>query len=242
MKLGSLFDGSGGFPLAGALFGIEPVWASEIEPFPIRVTKQRFPGMKHLGSVTDVRGDQIEPVDIITFGSPCQDLSVAGKQAGIHDGERSSLFFEAIRIIKEMRNATSNQYPRFAVWENVPGAFSSNGGKDFIAVIQSFAEINDASAVIPDTAKGRLENSGAVVGDGWSIAWRLYDAQFWGVPKRRKRIYLIADFAGERAGQILFEPEGVCWNPETSRKARENAARYVKGCPDGSGWFLWMKD
>lgn len=103
MKLGSLFDGSGGFPLAGAMHGIEPVWASEIEEFPIRVTTNRFPNMKHLGSVTDVHGDQVEPVDIITFGSPCQDLSVAGRQAGIHDGERSNLFFEAIRIIKEMR-------------------------------------------------------------------------------------------------------------------------------------------
>ena len=103
MKLGSLFDGSGGFPLAGLMHGIEPVWASEIEPYPIRVTKLRFPEMKHLGSVFDVKGAEIEPVDIITFGSPCQDLSVAGKQKGIHDGERSNLFFEAIRIAKEMR-------------------------------------------------------------------------------------------------------------------------------------------
>lgn len=135
MKLGSLFDGSGGFPLAGALFGIEPVWASEIEPFPIRVTKQRFPGMKHLGSVTDINGAEIEKVDIITFGSPCQDLSVAGAQKGIHEGERSNLFFEAIRIIKEMRESDRaagrtgvDVRPRFAVWENVPGAFSSNKG------------------------------------------------------------------------------------------------------------------
>lgn len=141
MKLGSLFDGSGGFPLAGALCGIEPVWASEIEPFPIKVTKQRIPGMKHLGSVTDINGAEVEPVDIITFGSPCQDLSVAGKLKGIHDGERSSLFFEAIRIIKEMRNATADKYPRFAVWENVPGAFSSNKGADFQAVLQAFCDI-----------------------------------------------------------------------------------------------------
>lgn len=141
MKLGSLFDGSGGFPLAGALNGIEPVWASEIEPFPIRVTKARFPNMKHLGSVTDVNGAEVEPVDIITFGSPCQDLSVAGKQAGIHDGQRSNLFFEAIRIIKEMRDATANKFPRFAVWENVPGAFSSNKGQDFQAVLQAFCGI-----------------------------------------------------------------------------------------------------
>jgi len=127
--------------LAGVLCGVEPVWASEIEPFPIRVTKQRFPNMKHLGSVTDVNGAEVEPVDIITFGSPCQDLSVAGKQAGIHDGERSSLFFEAIRIIKEMRDATADNYPRFAVWENVPGAFSSNKGEDFRAVLQAFSEL-----------------------------------------------------------------------------------------------------
>lgn len=140
IKLGSLFDGSGGFPLAGALFGVEPVWASEIEPFPIRVTKQRFPNMKHLGSVTNVNGAEVEPVDIITFGSPCQDLSVAGKQAGIHEGQRSNLFFEAIRIIKEMRHATTNKFPRFAVWENVPGAFSSNKGDDFRAVLQAFCE------------------------------------------------------------------------------------------------------
>ena len=138
MKLGSLFDGSGGFPLAGSLHGIEPVWASEIEEFPIRVTTQRFQNMKHLGSVTGVRGDQVEPVDIITFGSPCQDLSVAGKQLGIHKGQRSNLFFEAVRIIKEMRDADkANGHsgvdirPRFAVWENVPGAFSSNKGADF---------------------------------------------------------------------------------------------------------------
>jgi len=242
IKLGSLFDGSGGFPLAGALFGVEPVWASEIEPFPIRVTKQRFPGMKHLGSVTDVKGDQVEPVDIITFGSPCQDLSVAGKQAGIHDGERSNLFFEAIRIIKEMRNGTSNQFPRFAVWENVPGAFSSNKGKDFLSVLQAFCEICDQTIPALELPRGGWKPAGTIMGNGYSIAWRVYDAQFWGVPQRRKRIYLIADFGSERAGEILFESEGVCWDSETSRKARENAARYVKGCPDGSGWFRWMND
>lgn len=240
MKLGSLFDGSGGFPLAGALFGIEPVWASEIEPFPIRVTKQRFPGMKHLGSVTEVHGDQVEPVDIITFGSPCQDLSVAGKQKGIHDGERSNLFFEAIRIIKEMRNGTSNQYPRFAVWENVPGAFSSNGGADFQAVLQAFCDICEEGRISVPRPQGRWKPAGCIVGNGFSVAWRVYDAQYWGVPQRRKRIYLIADFGSERAGEILFESEGVCWNPAESRKARENAAKYVAGCPDGGSWFRWM--
>ena len=243
MKLGSLFDGSGGFPLAGALFGIEPVWASEIEPFPIRVTKQRFPNMKHLGSVTEVHGDQIEPVDIITFGSPCQDLSVAGKQAGIHNGERSNLFFEAIRIISEMRRVSSNQYPRFAVWENVPGAFSSNKGEDFQAVLQAFCDIcEDGRISVPQPQGGKWKPAGCVVGDGYSIAWRVYDAQYWGVPQRRKRIYLIADFRSERAGEILFESKGVCWDSEKGRQARERASEYVKGCPDGSGWFRWMKD
>lgn len=241
MKLGSLFDGSGGFPLAGALFGIEPVWASEIEPFPIRVTKQRFPGMKHLGSVTDVKGDEVEPVDIITFGSPCQDLSVAGKQAGIHAGERSNLFFEAIRIIKEMRDGTSDQYPRFAVWENVPGAFSSNRGRDFQAVLQAFCGICETEPVpVPEPPKGKWKSAGCIVGIGWSLAWRVYDAQFWGVPQRRKRIYLIADFGSERAGQILFESKGVCWNPPQSREAWKNSSRYVERSPDGSGWLRWI--
>ena len=133
IKLGSLFDGSGGFPLACAINGIEPVWASEVEPYPIRVTNERFPSMRHLGNVTDIDGASIQPVEIITFGSPCQDLSIAGKQKGIHDGERSNLFFEAVRIIKEMRAkdeangwTDTDIRPRFAVWENVPGAFSSN--------------------------------------------------------------------------------------------------------------------
>ena len=250
MKLGSLFDGSGGFPLAGALFGIEPVWASEIEPFPIRVTKQRFPGMKHLGSVTDINGAEIEKVDIITFGSPCQDLSVAGAQKGIHEGERSNLFFEAIRIIKEMRESDRaagrtgvDVRPRFAVWENVPGAFSSNKGEDFRAVIEAFCEIGEGEHVpVPLPPKGKWTPAGVVVGNGWSLSWRVYDAQFWGVPQRRKRIYLIADFGSERAGEILFESESVCWDPAESRKARENAARYVAGGPDGSGWFRWMRE
>lgn len=242
LKLGSLFDGSGGFPLAGALFDVEPVWASEIEPFPIRVTKQRFPGMKHLGSVTDVNGAEIEPVDIITFGSPCQDLSVAGKQVGIHQGERSNLFFEAIRIIKEMRDGTSNQFPRFAVWENVPGAFSSNKGADFQAVLQAFCDIKEEGRVslLGPPKHGRWSPAGTILGHDWSLAWRVYDAQFWGVPQRRKRIYLVADFAGERAGKILFESEGITWNPQTCREAWKNSSRYVQRSSDGSGWLRWM--
>ena len=247
MTLGSLFDGSGGFPLAGVINGIEPIWASEIEPYPLRVTAARFPHMKQLGDVTNINGAEIDPVDVITFGSPCQDLSVAGKQAGIHDGERSSLFFEAIRIIKEMREhdrATGRPdellRPRFAVWENVPGAFSSNRGKDFQAVLQSFCEVAGADIPVPEPPKGKWDHAGCVVGEGFSIAWRLYDAQFWGVPQRRKRIYLVADFASERAGEILFEPESLRRDSEESRKTRESVARYVAGCPDGGSWVGWM--
>ena len=164
-KLGSLFDGSGGFPLAGSMFDIEPVWASEIETFPIRVTTKRFPNMKHLGDVTKIDGRSIEPVDIITFGSPCQDLSVAGKQAGIHDGERSNLFFEAIRIIREMREVSANKFPRFALWENVPGAFSSNKGRDFQSVLQAFCEIKGGCVDVPLPDRG----GGNLVGASWEM-------------------------------------------------------------------------
>ena len=189
MKLGSLFDGSGGFPLAGAICGIEPVWASEIEPFPIRVTTKRFPNVKHLGSVTDINGAEIEPVDIITFGSPCQDLSVAGKRAGLHDGERSSLFFEAIRIIKEMREndraagrADVDCRPRYIVWENVYGAYSSNGGEDFRCVLEEICKVADPEVSIPRPDKGKWQPAGLILGNGHSVAWRTFDAQYWGVP------------------------------------------------------------
>ena len=165
--------------------------------------------MKQLGSVTDINGAEIEPVDIITFGSPCQDLSVAGKQLGIHDGQRSSLFFEAIRVIKEMRDADKSNgrtgkhiRPRFAVWENVPGAFSSNKGADFRAVLEAFAGVCEDGLDVPQPK--RWNTGGGILGNGWSLAWRVYDAQYWGVPQRRKRIYLVADFGSERAGEILF--------------------------------------
>ena len=215
-KLGSLFDGSGGFPLAGCLCGIEPVWAAEIEPYPIAVTRSRFPNMKHLGSVTDVNGGEIEPVDIITFGSPCQDLSVAGKRAGLKHTEngdeettRSGLFMEAVRIIKEMRKATNGQYPRFALWENVPGAFSSNKGEDFRVVCEELIKVVEPTAVMPSVPKPGWAYSDSYRGDGWSLSYRVLDAQYWGVPQRRRRIYLVADFAGECAREVLFEREGL---------------------------------
>ena len=209
LTLGSLFDGSGGFPLGGVLSGIEPVFASEVEPFPIRVTTKRFPNMKHMGDVSKLDGASLPPVDIITFGSPCQDMSVAGKRAGL-DGSRSNLFYEAVRIVKEMRCATNGKYPRFIVWENVPGAFSSNKGADFKAVLESVCSVKADSVSIPVPPKGKWTGAGHIdVADGFDIAWRTVDAQYWGVPQRRRRIYLVADFSGGCAGKILFESEGL---------------------------------
>ena len=208
LTLGSLFDGSGGFPLGGLISGITPLWASEVEPFPIRVTTKRLPQVKHLGDVSKIKRDEIQPVDIITFGSPCQDMSIAGKREGLSGG-RSSLFYEAVRIIKEMRCKTDGKYPRFVVWENVPGAFSSNKGEDFREVLKSLCEIKSTDVTVPEPPKGKWKNAGNIVADDFSIAWRVLDAQYWGVPQRRKRIYLVADFAGKCAGKILFESEGL---------------------------------
>lgn len=208
LTLGSLFDGSGGFPLAGAISGIEPIWASEIEPFPIRVTTKRFPGMNHYGDINTINGARIEPVDIITFGSPCTDMSIAGKRAGLA-GKQSGLFYEAVRIIKEMREHTNGESPGFVVWENVPGSFSSNKGEDFREVLRAICEIKENEIYIPEPPGGKWPNAGEIVADGFSLAWRVLDAQYWGVPQRRKRIFLVADLGGERAGKILFESEGL---------------------------------
>lgn len=208
LTLGSLFDGSGGFPLGGLISGIVPLWASEVEPFPIRVTTKRLPQVKHLGDISKINGADITPVDIITFGSPCQDMSIAGKREGL-SGSKSSLFYEAVRIIKEMRCKTDGEYPRFVVWENVPGAFSSNKGEDFREVLKKLCEIKSADVVIPEPPKGKWKNAGHIMADDFSIAWRVLDAQYWGVPQRRKRIYLVADFNGGCAGKILFESEGL---------------------------------
>ena len=229
LTLGSLFDGSGGFPLAGLLSGITPVWASEIEPFPIRVTTKRLPFMKHYGDISAMNGAEIEPVDIITFGSPCQDMSVAGKRAGL-DGSRSNLFYEAVRIIKEMRCATNGEYPRYIVWENVPGAFSSNKGDDFRCVLESVCQIKDETAVIPQPDK--WQPAGEIVGDDYSIAWRVMDAQYWGVPQRRKRIFLVADFAGRSAGKILFDSEGLSGYSASSLRAWQETACRSGESPD----------
>ena len=226
MTLGSLFDGIGGFPLAASRHGIAPVWASEIEPVPISITKRHFPDMVHLGDAKKINGAEIEPVDIITFGSPCQDLSNAGRRAGL-DGSQSSLFFDAIRIIKEMREKTNGKYPARIIWENVPGAFSSNEGEDFRTVLQEIASVATGGGAIsiprPPARDDDTfwEPAGAIVGDGWSLAWRVLDAQYWGVPQRRRRIFLVADFGSGRAREILFKPEGLSGNTAESGTARK---------------------
>ena len=227
LTLGSLFDGSGGFPLGGLLSGITPVWASEIEPFPIRVTTKRLPFMKHYGDVSKMDGADVEPVDIITFGSPCQDMSIAGRREGL-DGSRSSLFYEAVRIVKEMRCATDGKHPRYIVWENVPGAFSSNKGADFQSVLEEICSVKGYE--IHTARPERWPAAGEIVADDFSLAWRVFDAQYWGVPQRRKRIYLVADFAGGGAGKILFESEGVSgYTPQGFRSWQGAAGTSEKG-------------
>lgn len=243
MKLMSLFDGSGGFPLAASLCGIEPVYAAEVEPYPIAVTKNRFQKMKHLGDVSKVKGGEIEPVDIITFGSPCQDISIAGKRAGLKHADmgddettRSGLFLEAIRIIKEMREATNGVYPRYAIWENVPGAFSSNRGEDFRTVLEEFIRVKEKDAVMPAVPQAGWAYADCISGDGWSIAYRVFDAQYWGVPQRRRRIYLVADFRGECAQEILFKRESLRGYFEAGRTPWQGIAadaQKISVCTDG---------
>lgn len=235
LTLGSLFDGSGGFPLGGLISGITPVWASEIEPFPIRVTTKRLPFMKHYGDISQMDGGKIEPVDIITFGSPCTDMSVAGKRAGL-DGQQSVLFYQAIRIIKEMRCATNGKFPRYIVWENVPGAFSSNGGEDFKAVLEAVIGIAEPDTQVPMPEKNRWPYADCYMGDGWSVAYRTLDAQYWGVPQRRKRIYLVADFTGRSACDILFKSEGVSRYSAEGFRSWQRAAGSATDCIGATGF------
>ena len=232
LTLGSLFDGIGGFLLAGKYAGIRPVWASEIEPFPIRVTEKRLPEMKRYGDIHGLHGAKLEPVDVITFGSPCQDVSIAGKREGLSGG-RSGLFFEAIRVIREMREATNGEYPKWAVWENVPGALSSHNGEDFRQVLESLIRVQEPEADVPLPAGGRWLPAGEIMGDGYALAWRILDAaQGWGVAQRRKRVFVVLDLAGGRAGEVLFESEGLSGYTPPGAKARQGAAG---GAEDSAG-------
>lgn len=229
LTLGSLFSGSGGFELGGLLSRIRPVWNSEIEPFPIRVTTKHLPEVKHYGEIRTMSGGDVTPVDIITFGSPCTDMSIAGRRAGL-EGRQSSLFFEAIRIVKEMRDKTNGKYPRYIVWENVTGAFSSNKGEDFRRVLEEICGVKKID--IPSARPEKWKRAGCIMGDGFSLAWRVLDAEYWGVPQRRQRIYLVADFAGESAPKILFESEHLSgYSPEGFQKWKAFAGRTAE-CTD----------
>ncbi|AEY67569.1 DNA cytosine methyltransferase [Clostridium sp. BNL1100] len=228
--LGSLFDGIGGFPLAGVRQGFIPVWASEIEPFPIAVTKARFPEMLHMGDITKLKGSELPSVDAVCGGSPYQDLSVAGKRAGLQ-GERSGLFMEQVRVIKEMRThdksngrADDAVRPRYMVWENVLGAFSSADGEDFRAVLEETCRIADNSISIPRPPGGVWQSAGVILGHQFSLAWRVYDAQYWSVPQRRKRIYLVADFGGHTAPEILFKQDRLFGDTEAGEETGQGTA------------------
>lgn len=225
LTLGSLFDGSGGFPLAANICGIKPIWASEVEPFPIRVTQKKLPQVKHLGDIKDIDGSEIEPVDIISFGSPCQDLSIAGKRAGL-EGKKSNLFYEAIRVIKEMRCKTDGKYPRYLLWENVPGAFSSNKGEDFRCVLEEITRIKDSTVKL--TRPKKWEKAGEILGDNFSLAWRVLDAKYFGVPQRRRRIFLVADLDGGSSREILFEQKSLSGDTSEGCEKEKRNTRAIK--------------
>lgn len=210
VKLGSLFDGSGTMPLCAVMCGGQAVWASEVEPYPIAVTKTHLPEMQHLGSITDIKGSRIEPVDIITFGSPCQDLSIAGKRKGL-GGDRSCLFYEAIRVVREMLSATGGRYPRFVIWENVPGALSSHGGKDFEIVLDELLHLRDFAGGGTDKPIRQHGKWAKAVSYG-AVAYRIVNAQYWGIPHRRRRIYAVCDTRGESATMVAFERNGTEWH------------------------------
>lgn len=229
MTLGSLFDGIAGFPLAAAQNGIKTIWASEIVGDCIDIVKKHFPEIQHLGDITKINGGEIPPVDIISFGSPCQNLSTAGNQKGL-DGEKSQLFFEAIRIIYEMRGATNGKNPKYIIWENVAGAFSSNKGQDFRRVLEEITK-----TYIPMPNSRRWATSGMVRSTAGSTAWRQLDAQYWGVPQRRKRIYLVHNFNGERAPEILFECESVLGYTAQGRTEGKNIAGSAGNSVEATG-------
>ena len=229
LTLGSLFDGIGGFPYAASFYGIRPLWASEIVPECVAVTKRHFPDMAHLGDITRLHGGKIPPVDILTFGSPCQGLSLAGRRLGLAD-ERSGLFTEAIRIIREMQEATHGKYPQFAIFENVPGALSSNGRRDYQAVLEAFT-----GTKVPMPESGRWANAGMARGRGVDLAWIIYDAQHFGTAQRRRRLFLVADFRGKRAGEILFVPKSLRGYFEAGGTPRQGITAFTESGAGAAG-------
>lgn len=230
LTLGSLFDGLGGWLLAAKENGIRPIWSSEIDDFPMAVSKYHFSDVQQLGDITKLDGAELPPVDIICAGSPCQDLSIAGKREGLA-GEQSGLFRKAIDIVQGMRKATNGEYPKWFVWENVPGAFSSNKGHDFRAVLE---EITETDIPMPDS--GRWSKGGLVRSPKCNVAWRTLDAQYWGVPQRRARIFLIAGFGADSRPEVLFEPESLSRNTEESQDERKGTAGDTAQSTDTTSW------
>ena len=240
VTLGNFFSGSGTWELAAKMCGAQVLWESEIEKFPVELEAKRFPEAKQLGDITKINGAEIEPVDIMTNSSPCQDLSVAGRREGMtkDSGTRSSLFHEVIRITKEMRDADFTRqlrsgksdvdirlHPRIWMWENVPGALSSNNGEDFRTVLEEVAKIIEPEVSIPRPKK--WANAGSVDGNGWSIAWCIRNAANEGVPQRRRRVFLVADLGGECAREILFKRDGLSWHFEAVRQTWEDTSRSI---------------
>ncbi len=213
--------------------------------------------MKHFGDITKINGAEVPVVDIVTGGSPCQDLSIAGKRAGMLHSDlgsdettRSGLFMEQLRIIKEMRDADRERTgrtdeflrPRYMVWENVEGVFSSNDGEDFRCVLEETARVCDSSATIPRLPTGESwSHAGAVLADRWSLAWKVHDAQFFGLAQRRRRVSLVADFGGQSALEILFERESLSGDSETSRETREGTPKGSEGCPSQTSLTLKVR-
>ena len=250
LTMGSLFDGIGGFPLAAVRNGITPVWASEIEPFPIEVTKTHFPDMVHVGDITKLNGADLPPVDIICGGSPCQDLSIAScTRAGLQ-GARSGLFMEQIRLTKEMRDADILRgrtgklvRPRYFCWENVPGCFSSGSphGEDFRIVLEEIVRLHRPGLSVPRPLFGRWKPVGAIrVDDTFSLAWRVLAAEYWALAQRRHRIFLVADLAGASAEKILFDYCGVSRNPAPGEGTWQAVAESVRHCFTDTSWLDWL--
>ena len=231
LTLGSLFDGIGTWQLSAKHNGIKPLWSCEIDPYPSSVSHHHFPETKQYGDIKEIHGDSIEPVDILCAGSPCQNLSLAGNRKGLA-GEQSSLFYEAIRILQEMRRETNGRYPRFFVWENVVGAFSSNHGNDFRAVLEEIGQTQ-----IPMPKSGRWATCGVARVPLCDIAWRVLDAQYWGVPQRRRRIFLVADFAatGRRAAEILLVEKRVPGDSQESSGEKQSPSYRTETGTPGAG-------
>ena len=242
---GNFFSGSGAWELAAQLNGVKTLWESEIEPFPVALEAKRFPEAKQLGDITQVSGYDIEPVDIMSNSSPCQDLSIAGNQKGMakDSGTRSSLFHEVIRITKEMREKDATRQdtvkyirPRIWMWENVTGALSSSKGEDFRCVLEEIAQIVQPDVSIPKPKK--WAKSGYVAGDGWSIAWCVRNAATEGVPQRRRRLFVVADFGGDCAREILFKSKSMSWYFEEVRKAWETDSRTIEERIDAASKYI----